>query len=187
MPRIPIPNCPYRVSFFSFDLAERRHVHVRRERFECKVWIEPDIEVAWNSGFASHELNAIVRLVTENRNLIQQTYESAKNSWCRNNLVPAKSETGLGDNCVVAIGACANTPLGNRERAAGNGSLWPLTTLGVIRLRLECGRFDGGRQGDAQPRAKGLGEILFKTIWSACCLAVRSHIFPKSLTPKASF
>ena len=81
MPRIPIPNCPYRISFFSFDLAERRHVHVRRERFECKVWIEPNIEVAWNSGFASHELNAIFRLVTENLNLIQQTYESAaKNS-----------------------------------------------------------------------------------------------------------
>jgi hypothetical protein len=77
MPRIPIPNTPYRVSFFSFDLAERRHVHVRRERFECKVWIEPIIEVAWNSGFASHELNDIVRLVEGHRNLIQQTYESA--------------------------------------------------------------------------------------------------------------
>ena len=77
MPRIPIPNTPYRVSFFSFDLAERRHVHVRRERFECKIWIEPDIEVAWNSGFASHELNDIVRLVEDHRNLIQQTYEAA--------------------------------------------------------------------------------------------------------------
>jgi len=77
MPRIPIPNCPYRVSFFSFDLAEQQHVHVRSERLECKDWIEPNVDVAWNSGFASDELNSIVRLVTENRNLIQQTYESA--------------------------------------------------------------------------------------------------------------
>jgi hypothetical protein len=59
----------------------KRTLESRRERFECKVWIEPDVEVAWNSGFASHELNAIVRLVTENRNLIQQTYESAAKNY----------------------------------------------------------------------------------------------------------
>jgi len=77
MPRVPIPNCPYRVGFFSFDLAERMHVHVRRERRECKVWIEPGIEVAWNSGFAGHEVNDIVRVVRENLALIKATYESA--------------------------------------------------------------------------------------------------------------
>jgi len=42
MPRIKIPNIPWRVSFYSFDLRERRHVHVFRERMECKVWIEDD-------------------------------------------------------------------------------------------------------------------------------------------------
>ncbi|MFM8364178.1 MAG: DUF4160 domain-containing protein [Verrucomicrobiota bacterium] len=81
MPRIPIPNCPYRVSFFSFDLSERAHVHVRRERMECKVWIEPSVEVSWNSGFAQHEMNEILRLVSSNLDLIRSTYESAsKNS-----------------------------------------------------------------------------------------------------------
>jgi hypothetical protein len=51
------------VSFFSFDLGEKRHVHVRRERNECKIWIEPEVSLAWNSGFAAHELNDIQRLV----------------------------------------------------------------------------------------------------------------------------
>jgi hypothetical protein len=81
VPRIPIPNCPYRVSFFSFDLGEKRHVHVRRERNECKIWIEPEVSLAWNSGFAAHELNDIQRLVCDNLALINSTYESAsKNS-----------------------------------------------------------------------------------------------------------
>ena len=81
VPRVPIPNTPYRVGFFSFDLKEKRHVHVRRERSECKVWIEPGVELAWNSGFADHEVNDILRLVCENLELINSTYEcAAKNS-----------------------------------------------------------------------------------------------------------
>jgi len=77
VPRVPIPNSPYRVGFFSFDLGEKRHVHVRRDRKECKIWIEPAVELAWNSGFADHEVNDILRLVCENLPLINSTYESA--------------------------------------------------------------------------------------------------------------
>jgi len=60
VPRIKIPDIPWRVSFYSFDLRERRHVHVSRERMECKVWIENGIEVAWNRGFSESELNDII-------------------------------------------------------------------------------------------------------------------------------
>ena len=77
VPRVPIPNSPYRVGFFSFDLNEKRHVHVRRERKECKIWIEPHVELAWNSGFADHEVNDILRIVCDNLPLINSTYESA--------------------------------------------------------------------------------------------------------------
>ena len=59
VPRVKIPNIPWRVSFYSFDLRERRHVHVFRERMECKVWIENGIEVAWNRGFAESEIHDI--------------------------------------------------------------------------------------------------------------------------------
>lgn len=75
MPRVKIPNIPWRVSFYSFDLRERRHVHVFRERMECKVWIENHIEVAWNRGFAESEINDILRMIDSSLKLINDTYE----------------------------------------------------------------------------------------------------------------
>jgi len=77
MPKIPIPNIPYRISFYSFDLKERPHVHVRRESMECKVWFSPQIELEWNSGFADHEISVILKIIKENIDLIKKTYENA--------------------------------------------------------------------------------------------------------------
>lgn len=75
MPRVKIPNIPWRVSFYSFDLRERRHVHVFRERMESKVWIEGNIEVAWNRGFSESEISDILRMIESNLKLINDTYE----------------------------------------------------------------------------------------------------------------
>ena len=75
MPRVKIPNIPWRVSFYSFDLRERRDVHVFRERLECKVWVENGLEVAWNRGFAESEIADILRMIESNLNLINETYE----------------------------------------------------------------------------------------------------------------
>ena len=75
MPRVKIPNIPWRISFYSFDLRERRHVHVFRERMECKVWIENNIEIAWNRGFAEAESNDILRMIESHLKLINETYD----------------------------------------------------------------------------------------------------------------
>jgi hypothetical protein len=75
MPRVKIPNIPWRVSFYSFDLRERRHVHVFRERMECKVWIADGIETAWNRGFPEAEMNDILRMIESNLDLINESYE----------------------------------------------------------------------------------------------------------------
>ena len=64
-----------RVSFYSFDLREQRHVHVFRERMECKVWIQGGIEIAWNRGYAESELTDILRMIETNLGLIDATYE----------------------------------------------------------------------------------------------------------------
>ena len=56
-------------------VGERRHVHVLRERMECKVWIENGIKVAWNRGFAENEISDILRMIETNLNLINETYE----------------------------------------------------------------------------------------------------------------
>jgi hypothetical protein len=77
MPRVKIPNCPYRISFFSFDLAERPHVHVVRDNCEAKVWFDPAVELSWNHGFSDQETRTILRLVEDHLNLIKDTYANA--------------------------------------------------------------------------------------------------------------
>ena len=39
VPTIFIQN-GYRVSFYSYDLAERMHVHVFKSGHECKIWLD---------------------------------------------------------------------------------------------------------------------------------------------------
>ena len=78
MPRVKIPNIPWRVSFYSFDLRERRHVPVFRERMECKVWIETGLEIAWHCGFAEAEINDILRMIETHLKLINETYEQLR-------------------------------------------------------------------------------------------------------------
>ncbi|MCX8089985.1 MAG: DUF4160 domain-containing protein [Verrucomicrobiae bacterium] len=65
MPTVFIQN-GYRVSFYSYDLAERMHVHVFKDRHECKVWLD-DLAVAFNHGFNAREIAEIRRMIAERR------------------------------------------------------------------------------------------------------------------------
>jgi hypothetical protein len=65
---------PYRFFFYSFDCAEAKHVHVRRERMNCKFWLDP-IALAGNDGFSAHELNRIRALIVENRKAILEAWD----------------------------------------------------------------------------------------------------------------
>ena len=56
----------YRVSFYSYDLAERMHIHVFKAGHECKIWLD-DLALAFNRGFKSHEVAEIRRMVSERR------------------------------------------------------------------------------------------------------------------------
>ena len=58
---------PYRFFFWSRENDEPPHVHVRRERLEAKIWLEPMVELAGNWGFARHELNELRRLTEQHR------------------------------------------------------------------------------------------------------------------------
>jgi hypothetical protein len=59
----------YRIFFVSFDGTEPMHVHVRREDLYAKVWINP-LRFAW-SEFKAHEENEILKIIEENRVLIE--------------------------------------------------------------------------------------------------------------------
>jgi len=57
---------PYRVYFFSHETTEPPHVHVDRDDFSAKFWLEP-FALAANFGFAARELNRVQSLIRENR------------------------------------------------------------------------------------------------------------------------
>ena len=56
----------YRVSFYSYDLAGRMHVHVFKDGHECKIWLD-DLSLAFNRGFKPHETAEIRRLIAGRR------------------------------------------------------------------------------------------------------------------------
>ena len=65
MPTVFIHN-GFRVSFYSYDLAERMHVHVFKAGCECKIWLD-DISLAFNCGFKPSEITEIRRMISERR------------------------------------------------------------------------------------------------------------------------
>ncbi len=64
------------IFFYSADLQERMHVHIRQRRNEVKYWLEPEIEYAnrVRGSFAEHELNKIERLLRKHRSAIAQKW-----------------------------------------------------------------------------------------------------------------
>jgi len=72
MPTVFVQN-GYRVSFYSYDLVERMHVHVFRAGHECKVWLD-DFTIAFNRGFRPNEIAEIRSIVMERRAEIAQRW-----------------------------------------------------------------------------------------------------------------
>ena len=55
---------PYRVYFYSHDMAEPPHVHVDRDEQTAKFWLRP-VALARNIGFRPKELREVQRMVVE--------------------------------------------------------------------------------------------------------------------------
>lgn len=56
------------------DPREPIHVHVRGPGANAKIWLDPAIGVAENSGFNRGQLTVIVRLVIENHSRIRKAW-----------------------------------------------------------------------------------------------------------------
>lgn len=65
---------PYRFFFYSRENNEPAHIHVRRDRFEAKFWLNPAVVLASNRGFAEHELNLLKRHVENHRQLLIEAW-----------------------------------------------------------------------------------------------------------------
>ena len=56
----------YRFYFYSHEPHEPPHIHIDRDNFSAKFWLEP-VALAKNIGFRSKELRKLESLVRENQ------------------------------------------------------------------------------------------------------------------------
>lgn len=66
---------PYRFYFFSYDCAERRHMHVDREDRSAKFWIDPDVMLADNHGYSRRELRDIERIARDHLETLRDEWD----------------------------------------------------------------------------------------------------------------
>jgi hypothetical protein len=57
---------PYRFFFYSNELGEPPHIHVRRDRAAAKFWLVP-VALARSRRFGAHELAQIEAIVRDHR------------------------------------------------------------------------------------------------------------------------
>jgi Domain of unknown function (DUF4160) len=65
-----------RFFFFSNEGSPREapHIHVKGGGCDAKIWLEPSISIAESFGFTSRNLTLILRIVTENRDIILRAW-----------------------------------------------------------------------------------------------------------------
>ncbi|MBN1559528.1 DUF4160 domain-containing protein [candidate division KSB1 bacterium] len=65
----------YRFFFYSGDKQEPPHIHVERESYTCKFWLNP-VVYCKSQGFNRHEINQIHKMVEEYKNdLLRKWHE----------------------------------------------------------------------------------------------------------------
>ena len=65
---------PYRLYFYSAEAGEPPHIHVDRERFTAKFWLDP-VQLATATGFPRHELRRLRDLVEANLEVLLKAWE----------------------------------------------------------------------------------------------------------------
>jgi hypothetical protein len=63
----------FRFHFYSDELGEPPHIHVRTPAGECKFWLD-DVRLARNRGVPPHDLRTIERLVFEHQMMLLSRY-----------------------------------------------------------------------------------------------------------------
>ena len=57
---------PYRFYFVSHDLHEPPHVHIDRDDYSAKFWLNP-VALAYNLGYPARELRIVEALMSEHQ------------------------------------------------------------------------------------------------------------------------
>jgi hypothetical protein len=64
---------PYRFYFYAGDRDEPPHVHVERDDYTAKFWLEP-VRLQTSGGFGRMEINRIEKTVEENREALLRSW-----------------------------------------------------------------------------------------------------------------
>lgn len=66
----------YRFFFYSNegDPLEPVHIHVLRDGAEAKFWLQPEVNIAYNSGFNARTLAMLSRIVEDRRTEIESAW-----------------------------------------------------------------------------------------------------------------
>jgi hypothetical protein len=73
MPTVLLMN-GFRFFFYSNENNEPIHIHIAKDNAEGKVWLEPEIKIAYMHNFNNAEQRNIMEIVFEH-------YEEFKNKW----------------------------------------------------------------------------------------------------------
>ena len=63
----------FRFHFYSDEISEPAHIHVRSADGECKFWLDP-VRLANNRGIAPPQLRDIERLVWEHQQILSEKF-----------------------------------------------------------------------------------------------------------------
>jgi hypothetical protein len=63
----------YRFFFFSNEAGEPSHIHIQEGKKLAKFWLDP-VVIASSSNFKAFELNQLEKLVIENKELLQRSW-----------------------------------------------------------------------------------------------------------------
>jgi hypothetical protein len=63
----------YRFYFYSHESTEPPHVHIDRDMFSAKFWLEP-VSISRNYGFNAKELNSIYEIIIKNQELFLERW-----------------------------------------------------------------------------------------------------------------
>ncbi|CAN5848414.1 DUF4160 domain-containing protein [soil metagenome] len=66
---------PYRFLFYASDGGEPRHVHVARDGADAKFWLDPDVSLARNRGYAARELKTIEKLLASHLQALRDAWD----------------------------------------------------------------------------------------------------------------
>ena len=65
---------PYRFYFVSHDLHEPPHVHIDRDSFSAKFWLNP-VALAYNLGFPAKELRNLEAITMEHKEELLEAWD----------------------------------------------------------------------------------------------------------------